>query len=332
MKPIERVNAVLAGRKADRPPFSFWYHFPPDQVAGAGAVRAHLDLLSEYGVDVLKVMNDNPYPHAEPIARVEDLESIVPLKGDEGGFGEQLALLSVLRGAVGTRVYMPTTVFNAWMVLRLLVKPPTVHLPPDLDGAADAPSRWLRQACGENPELMGRALKTIGANLARFAVKCGAAGADGVFLSVRDDWVDTPETPGLYDQMVRPTDRAILAAVSGAPFNVLHVCGKAVNFLTFAEYAVPVLHWADRAAGPSIGAVAAWAKPALWGGVDNLGTLVTGTPEQVRAEVADALRQAGARPIMIAPGCTFDPERVPQANLRALAEAVASGGDGGHVD
>jgi hypothetical protein len=107
-----------------------------------------------------------------------------------------------------------------------------------------------------------------------------------------------------------------------APFNVLHVCGKALDFRAFAAYPVCVLHWADRAAGPSIGAAADWAKPALWGGVDNLGTLVTGTPEQVREEVADAVRQAGRRPIMIAPGCTFDPARVPVANLRALAEAV----------
>jgi hypothetical protein len=86
-----------------------------------------------------------------------------------------------------------------------------------------------------------------------------------------------------------------------------------------------VLNWADRAAGPSIREVAPWAKPALWGGVDNLVTLASGTPQQVREEVADALRQAGARPIMIAPGCTFDPARVPQANLHALADAVRQG-------
>jgi uroporphyrinogen decarboxylase len=322
MTPIERVNAVLAGRRPDRPPFSFWYHFPLDQAAGDGAVKAHLEQFNRYGMDVLKVMNDNPYPHPERITRVEDLAALGPLKGDEGGMGEQLAVLSALRKAIGTRAYMPTTVFNSWMVLRLLVKPPAVHMPPNLDAAADATSRWIRQASREHPELVARALRTIGDNLAKFAAKCVAAGADGIFLSVRDDWVDTPETPKLYDRFVRPTDYAILAAVNEAPFNVLHVCGKALDFRTFADYPVPVLHWADRAAGPSIREVAPWAKPALWGGVDNLGTLVTGTPEQVRQEVADALRQAGTRPLMIAPGCTFDSARVPRANLEALVDAV----------
>jgi uroporphyrinogen decarboxylase len=322
MTEIERVNSVLAGRRPDRPPFSFWYHFSHDQVSGARAVSAHLDRLNEFGMDVLKVMNDNLYPHSDPIARVEDLASLAPLKGDEAGFGEQLEVLSALRTAIGKRVYMPTTIFNAWMVLRTLIAPSTKHMPPNLDSAADVPSRWIRQAYAANPQLVAQALKTIGGNLARFASNCVDAGADGIFLSVRDDWVDAPGTPGIYDCLVRPTDRAILAAVSAAPFNVLHVCGKAVNFRSFAEYPVPVLHWADRAAGPSIRDVAPWAKPALWGGVDNLATLVAGTPQQVREEVVDAIRQAKTRPIMIAPGCTFDPARVPLANLRALAEAV----------
>ena len=322
MTPIQRVDAVLAGRKPDRPPFSFWYHFPADQVAGPAAVTAHLDQLNRYGMDVQKVMNDNPYPHPSRITHLKDLEALVPLNGDEGGFGEQLKVLSTLRAALGSRVYMPTTIFNAWTFLRLLSDPPTVHLPPNLDPAADAPSRWMRQAYQENPKLVSRALEIIGQNLARFASKCVAAGADGIFLSVRDDWVDTPQTPGLYDRLVRPTDQAILAAVKDARFNVLHVCGKAVNFKAFAEYPVPVLHWADRAAGPSIREVAPWAKPALWGGVDNLTTLVTGTPQQVRDEVLDAIAQAGSRPILIAPGCTFNPARVPEANLRALADAV----------
>jgi uroporphyrinogen decarboxylase len=273
-------------------------------------------------LDVLKVMNDNLYPHVGRIERVEELASIGPWKGDEAGFGEQLAVLSALRKAIGQRVYMPSTIFNAWMVLRLMIQPPTIHMPPNLDSAADVPSQWIRQAYRRNPEMVARALEIIGANLSRFAARCVAAGADGIFLSVRDDWVDSAETPGLYDRVVRPTDRTILAAVTKAPFNVLHVCGKALNFRAFAEYPVPVLNWADRAAGPSIGDVARWAKPALWGGVDNLVTLVTGTPQKVRDEVVDALRQAGNRPIMIAPGCTFDPARVPTANLHALAEAV----------
>ena len=316
----QRVDAVLCGRMPDRPPFSFWYHFSQDQVAGTGALQAHVDQFERYQMDFLKVMNDNAYPHSGRIERVEELASLAPLKGDEEGFGYQLELLSALRAAVGARVYMPATIFNAWAVLRRLVEEPTVHLPPNLDAAADGSSRWIRNAYAQRPDLVAKALETIGQNLARFAALCVRVGADGIFLSVRDDWVDTRQTPGLYGRLVRPTDQAILAAVGQAHFNILHVCGKAVNFQAFAGYPVAAINWADRAAGPPIAEVANWAKPALCAGVDNLGTLVTGSPHQVRAEIADALRQAGRRPIIIAPGCTFDPQKVPPANLEALAE------------
>ena len=322
MTPKQRIDAVLAGSTPDRPPFSFWYHFPPDQVAGSAALRAHVEQLDHYGMDFLKVMNDNSYPHPSPIRRIEDLSSLQPLRGDEEGFGRQLELLARLKAAVGDRVYLSTTIFNAWMVLRQLVQPPTVHRPPNLDAAADGPSRWIRQAFEQQPDLLSTALHTIAENLARFADRCLHAGADGIFLSVRDDWVDTAVTPALYDRLVRATDHAILAAVSAERFNILHVCGKAVNFRAFADYPVSVLHWADRGAGPAIRDVARGLKPAPAGGVDNLGTLVTGTPDQVRAQVSDALRQAGNRPMIIAPGCTFDPQRVPKENLQALAAAV----------
>jgi len=326
MTPRERVAAVLAGKQPDRPPFSFWHHFPAPQVAGPAAVEAHIQLWEHYQPDFLKVMDDNPYPFVDQVHKIDDLAALAPLRGTEDGFGQQLELLSSLRAQLGPEVYLTTTIFNAWMVLRLLVQPPTDYLPPSMDAAADAPSRWIREAYARRPELITTALHTIGTNLARFAGRCLQAGADGIFLSVRDDWVDTPKVlrpqTGLYQQLVRPTDLAILQAAKDAPFNFLHVCGRAVDFSAFAAYPVAVLNWADRAAGPAIAQAKDTVKPAICGGVDNLITLRDGTPAAVAAEVTDALRQAGPRPIMIAPGCTFDPVRVPAANLEALARTV----------
>lgn len=328
MSPIQRVQAVMSGQKPDRPPFSFWHHFSAEQAAGPQAVRAHLDLLEEYAVDFLKVMNDNGYPHHPSIQTIDDLASLGDLRGDEPEFARQLELIAELRKATAGRVLMTTTIFNSWAVLRSLVQPPRQHNPPDLNAAADAPSRWLRQAWVQSPQTVERALRIIGQNLSRFAGRCLQAGADGIFLSVRDDWLDVPgESPAdLYDRLVRATDLHILSAVSRAGFNLLHVCGKAVNFRAFAEYpSIHAINWADRAAGPSIAQVKDWLKPAICAGVDNLRTLPEGLPRDVAHEVTDALSQAGGRPIMISPGCTFDPQRVSEQNLKALADAVRGG-------
>ena len=106
---------------------------------------------------------------------------------------------------------------------------------------------------------------------------------------------------------------------------MLHVCGRAVDFRSFARYPVHAVNWADRAAGPSIAQVRDWLKPALCAGVDNLAALPDGSPQDCAAQVADALRQAGDRPIIIAPGCTYDPARVPRANLQAVCAAARGG-------
>jgi hypothetical protein len=61
MTKVERIDAVLAGRPPDRPPF-FWHHFGPGATFGPEAVAAHVSHLETYDLDFLKVMDDNRYP------------------------------------------------------------------------------------------------------------------------------------------------------------------------------------------------------------------------------------------------------------------------------
>ena len=50
-----------------------------------------------------------------------------------------------------------------------------------------------------------------------------------------------------------------------------------------------------------------------------------GTPEDCADEVRDTIRQAKDRPIMVTPGCTFDPNAVPADNLKAIVSTVREG-------
>jgi len=329
MSPVERVMCVLEGRRADRPPVCFWRHFSADEVWGEAAVAAHVAHLEKYGLDFLKVMNDNPYPHEKMIGGVRELDELGELRGDEGGFGRQLELVGRLREKVGGKVLMTTTVFNAWAVLRHLVRRPTKHNPPEMDGWGDEPSGRIRAWMAEDEGAVKRAMDRIGAGLEGFARRCIEAGADGVFLSVRDDWVDGPSQRGVYERVVRASDLGILRGAVRGRFNMLHVCGRAVDFRAFAEYPVDAINWADRAAGPTVEEARGWVRPAICGGVDNLSTLVKGSEADVEREVADALRQAGGRPMMVTPGCTYDPERVPRENLEAMVRAAAGLGGAG---
>lgn len=323
----QRVEAVVRGEHPDHPPVSFWYHFPPPQATGQAAVDAHVDHLETYDLDFLKVMNDHLFPRGsvEMIRTVEDARRLVPMRGDTAGFGGQLEVLQKLRQRLGPDVPMTTTVFNAWAILRYLTAPPSDrHGPPRMDGE-DERDETITAMLKEDRQAVRAALEAIGESLAAFARACIRAGADGIFFSVRDDWVNRPANgPETYDEMVRPTDLKILAAASEGTLNFLHTCGRPQNFAGFADYPVHVINWADRTAGPSIAYARDRVKPAIAAGVDNLKTLPLGTSEECALEVRDALRQAKNRPIMIAPGCTFDAAAVPLENLFAITQAAKS--------
>ena len=323
MHAIQRMESVLCGERPEGLPVSCWHHFEADQRRGRAAVEAHINHLETYDLDFLKVMNDNGYPHDGLIHELDDLERLEVLRGDEPAFADQLELLDALAGRLNGRALMSTTLFNAWATLRRLIKPKDKPGPPQMSITANPSDETLTRLLAEDRAAVARGLEIIGTSLANFARRCVQAGADGVFLSVRDDWVDTEANgSGTYDEMVRATDRAILKAVRGAKLNILHVCGPARDFESFAGYPVNMVNWADRSAGPSLQAAADWVRPTLCGGVDNLNTLPNGRPEQCAAEVADALRQVGDRPLVIAPGCTFDPKAVPPRNVHAVVRAA----------
>jgi uroporphyrinogen-III decarboxylase len=258
------------------------------------------------------------------ISHVRDLAGFSVLGGDEDTFGRQLELIGELARRFGGQLRMATTVFNAWSTLRQMTAPDTgAHGPPVMDSAADPRDAAMSGLLREAPEALGHALDVIAESTANFVRHCLAAGADGIYLSTRDDWVDSPpNNPGTYDRLVQPGDLQILAAARQGTFNILHACGKALDFRRFAGYPVHVIHWADRSAGPGIAEVAGWVRPAICAGLDNLGTMVTGSPDDCAREVADAIQQAGNRSLIVAPGCTFDPERVTAENLHAIRRAV----------
>ena len=79
MDKIERVRATLAGKPADRPPFTVWYHFGTQHAAAERAAAAHLEFFEAYDLDLLKVMNDYDYPMPEGIDTITtpgDLETL----------------------------------------------------------------------------------------------------------------------------------------------------------------------------------------------------------------------------------------------------------------
>jgi uroporphyrinogen decarboxylase len=101
---------------------------------------------------------------------------------------------------------------------------------------------------------------------------------------------------------------------------MLHLHGEDLMFDELAGYPAHVLNWYDRRSGPSLREARARTDRCLAGGIDHEGTLLAGTPEEVAAQVRDAVAQVDGRGLLLAPGCGV-PITVPERNLRAVCEA-----------
>jgi uroporphyrinogen decarboxylase len=174
------------------------------------------------------------------------------------------------------------------------------------------------------PDALDQALGAITTTLAEYAEACLEAGASGIFYAAVE-WGSSEFISGQdYDRFGRPHDERILEVVSGAPFNVLHVCRNNNHLPRLLDYNVAAFHWDARGEGnPSIEDIMALTDRAIIGGVDHRRTMRRGTPADVGTEAAEALAESGATRFMLAPNCSIDPKSPPE-NLLALIEAVIS--------
>ena len=137
-----------------------------------------------------------PFSHRADgvVENVSDLDRLVPMRGNEDVFGRHMDVLHALSRRFAGEMWMTTTLFHSWSTLRRLTAPDSdVHGPPSRGRIADGRDATMSKFLAEAPQALARALDTIAESLANFARQCLAAGADGIYLSVRDDWVDTAE-------------------------------------------------------------------------------------------------------------------------------------------
>jgi len=321
----ERVNAALAGRPVDRIPISFWKHFPGlDQDPNALA-EALLAFHRRYDLDFVKVMPNGVYcvedwgcetayqgessgartcvRHA--VRRMEDWSGLRPLDPLKGALAREVACLrAVVRGRRDDAPVLQT-IFSPFTVARKVAGPDLVQ-----------------QTMAREPARLHAALEVIRATVEADVGACLDAGADGIFFATQSA---TPEVLRWEDHrsFVEPYDlRVLTAAKSRGAIVLFHLHGDQPYLISLAAtYPVDALNWHDRRTTPSLGEAKARVSQCLVGGLDERGSMITATPDEVCAQVRDAVGQCGGRRIIVGPGCVVD-LRVPEANLAAARDAV----------
>ena len=325
MNKRERVMAALAGRPVDRVPVAFWLHNFATEHSPEGLAGETVRLARTFDWDFLKPQSraqcfaemwgltytpsaERATPHAvtrAPVAGVEDLRRLRPADPAAGALGEQLRALRAIRRAVGPEPPIIWTVFSPLMVMGML--------------AQGGRERAIRLARAE-PAAMTAALGAMAETLAAYARLCLEAGADGLFYATNvgtRDLMTAEECRGFH----RVHDLSILAAVRGAPFTLLHVCGDRVHWEEFRDYPVTAFSWATVPGNPGLVEGHRSTGRAVVGGLPAKPTIAAMSEAEVAERARKAIDVMEGRWLLLGPDCSVNPD-TPEALLHAAGRVA----------
>ena len=319
----ERLQAAIAGEQADRPPVALWRHFPVDDQDPQSLAEATLDYQARFDFDFIKVTPASSFCvkdwgvddawKGDPegtreytryvIQKPEDWKRLRALGPGRGHLGRHLKCLAILQARVGDDVPFIQTIFSPLSQAK--------HL---------AGEERLMEHLHREPASVLKGLETITRSTTAYIDAARACGISGVFYAAQQATYRLMDREA-YARFGEPFDRRILEAAGGLWLNVLHLHGEAIMFDLAATYAVQVVNWHDRETAPSLREARRLIRAALCGGLRRWETMVVGTPEDVRAEAADAMRETRGRGFILGTGCVV-PILAPRANVRAARDSV----------
>ncbi len=324
MNKRERLEAAIHGQAVDRMPIALWRHFPGDDQRPADLAAATVAFQRRWDFDFVKVTPASSFCVRDwgaedawigntegtrdytryPVREPADWSSLKSLDPRAGCLGDQLRCLERIRVALPD-VPIIQTVFNPLAQAKNLAGPDLLPM--------------LRS----HPREVRLGLETIAVTTAEFIRAARSIGVDGVFFAVQHASARLM-SENEYREFGVEFDRRVLDAASELWLNVLHLHGDGVYFDLLRDYPAQVWNWHDREAAPSLGGGLRQVSGAVCGGIAREMTLLRGTPDAVRAEVIDAIRQTGGQRLIVGTGCvTLIPS--PESNLRAARNAVESG-------
>jgi len=319
----ERLEACLAGEKADRIPVALWRHFPVDDQTPEGLAAAAINFQHTFDFDLVKYTPASSFClkdwgsqdtwrgssegtrdyTVQVVQRPEDWGRLEVLDPEQGYLGAQLVSLRRLVRELGLEVPILQTVFNPLSQAKNLV-------------GTEGLIAHIRQY----PDAVRVGLKTIAETTRRFTAAAVKTGIAGVFFAVQHAQYGLL-AESEYQLFGRTYDLDVLQPAQECWLNMLHLHGENVMFDQFVDYPVQVLNWHDRETSPSLKAAQQRYSGVLCGGLRRLETMVLGTPEDVIAEAQDAMEQTGGIRFILGTGCVT-PITAPYGNIMAARKVV----------
>ena len=305
----ERILQVLdQSRSNEYVPAAFFLHF--ENKLGRKAVQDHKDFYRATNMDFVKVFYEIAVPKVD-IQSGKDWEK-VPVYGEDF-FEPQVAVIEDLAREFKGEAFIL----------------PTVYSPLALAGQTLGfeNRKNFKKLVEENPAAFGKAIKNLSLSIENYLRAARKRGADGFYVSSQGGDGNSL-SPEIWNKYVRQWDKHVseIAAVIGE-INILHICDYGTPFknaealYAFADYPASIINvplkFSDGSTLNLKEAQQRFGRP-IFGGLERLGVIATGTIEEAKAAVDEVLKNASPNFILGA-DCTV-PGTTDWDKLRAVID------------
>ncbi len=179
----------------------------------------------------------------------------------------------------------------------------------------------------QDPEAVCRGLENISLSLMNFVQAAARAGVDGFYMCTQGGETNRIAERALFNRTIKNYDMLLYKEVSQlVRYNIMHVCdydGTYDDFQArFRDYPGQVVNVPLAADGQRLTlrqAAQIFQRPVM-GGLDRLGVITTGSPEEVKKAALTVLREAPAN-VILGADCTVSP-KTPLENLRMAIQTA----------
>jgi uroporphyrinogen decarboxylase len=325
------IEDIFNGKKVDRVPVSFWYHFCPQSDFPKGVnnpemfkrtVEKHVEHFRYLDLDLLKVMPDGyftlPSFNGKESADPEVLKGLTNSDPHDPWFEEQIELVKQIKAQTGDDAAVFYTVFSPLSLIAYSRRQ---------FGEVSLPDEYISELIEKHPEAVEHALKVVTQDVIQFTQRLlNEAGADGIFFAIRNYKKISKET---YRKFIAPGEKQVLeAAAEIKDFTILHICGGfglTNDFSYYDDYRAKAVNWATGVEKLSLGkGKEVFNKKVVIGGFDNTpkSILIHGSKEELTQETRRLIKEAGRDGLIIGADCSLPTDDVIPEKLKWVREAA----------
>ena len=303
----ERILQVLdQSRPNEYVPAGFFLHF--ENKLGRKAVEDHKAFYKATNMDFVKVFYEISVPKID-IKSGKDWEK-VPVYGEEF-FAPQIAVIEDLAREFGKEAFIL----------------PTVYSPLALANQTLGQGKDLKKLAEEDPVAFGKAIKNLSISIENYLRSARKHGADGFYVSSQGGDGNSL-SPKIWKEQVRQWDKHVSEVANEiGEINILHICDYGTPFknaealYAFTDYPASIinvpLNFSDGSTLNLKEAQKRFGRP-IFGGLERLGTIATGSVEEAKKAVDKVLENAAPNFILGA-DCTV-PGTTDWEKLRAVID------------